>query len=121
MYSSTMEASVDELSDLGNGIEAAGVVIHSGKQGKHQKDHPNYMPGKSVLTHPDPQGLLDEFGGTGTPVTGVKGQAGYKERVDFGQVIGDYVDPTTGVATQTTKGIITYDSNGMAHIIPARP
>ena len=38
----------------------------------------------------------------------------------FGQVIGKYVDPNTGVGTETTIGIIHYGEKG-AHIVPARP
>jgi hypothetical protein len=44
-----------------------------------------------------------------------------KERVDFGKTIGQYYDTETGTFTDTTKGIIHYDSKGQAHIVPARP
>ena len=79
------------------------------------------IPGKSPLTHPDPQQLLDGNTGKGqslndTPVP----NHGSKERVNFGEVIGDYVDPVTGITSSTTNGIITYGKKG-AHIIPARP
>ena len=43
-----------------------------------------------------------------------------KERVDFGKVIGQYVDSTTGNGTDPTIGIIHYGNKG-AHIVPARP
>ncbi|MGK6353567.1 polymorphic toxin type 50 domain-containing protein [Parapedobacter sp. DT-150] len=43
-----------------------------------------------------------------------------KTRVDFGKVIGDYINPQTGAAMPTTKGIIVNSHTG-AHIIPARP
>ena len=62
----------------------------------------------------DIQKLLDEKAGTGTMI------GDNKERVDFGQVIGQYVNPTTGEATDTTMGIIHYGNKG-AHIVPARP
>jgi len=39
--------------------------------------------------------------------------------VDFGEVIGDFVED--GVGTPTTNGIITYAGDGSIHIIPARP
>ena len=48
------------------------------------------------------------------------GLPGSRERVDFGKVIGDYVDPDTGAASPTTKGIIHYGAGGV-HIVPARP
>jgi filamentous hemagglutinin len=44
---------------------------------------------------------------------------GSKERVDFGEVIGKYVD-RSGNAVDTTKGIIHYAQDGI-HIVPARP
>ncbi len=93
-----------------NGFEG---VINVGKQGKHIPGHPNYQAGKSILTG-NAQKLLDQYAGKGQWI----GQN--KERVDFGQVIGKYVDPATGKAFQTTKGIIHYSKNG-AHIVPARP
>jgi filamentous hemagglutinin len=78
------------------------------------------------LTDPDPQALLDAAAGTGQAVNDVPvGQAGSKERVDFGTVIGHYIDPVTGAECPTTKGVprgrIVYDRKGGAHIIPARP
>lgn len=60
------------------------------------------------------QRLLDSHAGKGAWI----GQN--KERFDFGKVIGKYVDPKTGVATDTTKDIIHYSNKG-AHIVPVRP
>jgi len=94
--------------------------LHPGKQGKHVLGHNNFQPGKSELTYPDPAGLLRRFGGTGTPVRGVYGSLDYRERVDFGAVIGTYVDPVSGARLPTTKGIIHHSTTG-AHIVPARP
>jgi len=66
--------------------------------------------------------LLDLAAGTGQPVNDVPiERPGSKERVDFGKVIGHYINPSTGVAYPTTNGVIVYDRNGGAHIIPARP
>lgn len=93
----------------------AEITLHWGQQGKHIPGHNNYIPGRSILTHPDPQSLLNDFAGKGQPVGKVpRGQPGSKERVDFGQVIGE-VD-----GQPTTKGIIHYSKKG-AHIVPARP
>ena len=47
-------------------------------------------------------------------------RARYKERVDFGRVIGQYYDQETGQYVDTTIGIIHYGNDG-AHIIPAKP
>jgi filamentous hemagglutinin len=95
--------------------------INEGQQGKHIPGHNNYISGRSELTHPDPQGLLNLGAGTGEQFGNVPaGEPGSKERVDFGETIGNYVDPSTGEKTPTTIGIIHYGSNG-AHIVPARP
>jgi hypothetical protein len=92
--------------------------VHMGKQGKHIEGHPNYTPGRSVLKA-NPQELAKRAG-TGTPVNDVpKGQAGYKERVRYDDVIGDFVN--NGVATPTKNAIITYAKDGSIHIIPSAP
>jgi hypothetical protein len=85
------------------------------KQGKHVPGDPYYIPGRSPLTHPSPTQLIDQFAGKGQPVGGIpRGQPGFKERVDFGQVIGEYQ------GQPTTNGIIHYAKDGV-HIVPARP
>ena len=92
------------------------------KQSKHVPGQPNYIAGRSILTHPDPQALLDEWSGRGTQVGAIRpGLPGSKERVDFRAMIGIYIDPLTGHAIRTARGIIVYDGRGRAHIIPARP
>jgi filamentous hemagglutinin len=59
--------------------------------------------------------------GTGTPLNNVpRGQPGFRERVDFGKVIGKFVDRDTGVSMPTTKAIIHYSKEGI-HIVPAHP
>jgi RHS repeat-associated protein len=93
--------------------------IHPGKQGKHIPGQKNYIPGRSKLTA-DPNKLASKAG-TGQPVNKIpQGMPGYKERIDFGFVIGEYTD-SGGVSTPTTIGIITYAKDGTIHIIPARP
>ncbi len=99
-----------------------GPKIDPAKQGKHILGHRNYIPGRSMMTDPDPQILVDQWAGTGRAVNDVPiGDPGSKERVEFGKVIGIYVDPLTRDAVPTSKGIIVYDRRGNAHIIPARP
>lgn len=70
------------------------------------------------LTHPDPQKLLTQKAGKGQKVQGIASDPGYRERVDFGEVIGEFVNKEV-VATSTTIGIIHYSNKG-AHIVPAR-
>jgi RHS repeat-associated protein len=91
-------------------------TIHDGRQGKHVPGHNNFDPdlNRSELTHSDPQGLLDDFAGTGERV-------GNTEYVDFGQHIGYDVDPVTGKKTPTNRGKIHYDEQGKAHIVPTAP
>jgi len=71
-----------------NGFEAK---VHPGKQGKHIPGHPNYQKGKSIFTG-DAQKLLNKYAGTGQWI------GSHKERVNFRQVIGKWVDPNTGKA-----------------------
>ena len=94
-------------------MSATPSKIHMGKQGKHIPGHNNFQPGKSELTHPDPQSLLDK--GTGTGV-----RHGTKEVVDFREEIGTYV-ALDGTRMTTTRGTIHNDSKGNAHIVPADP
>lgn len=92
----------------------AGPIVRPDKQGKHIPGHNNFQPGKSEWAHPDPQALLDQFGGTGT-------RDGHRELVDFGILIGVHVDLLTGTRTPTTRGVIHYDNTGGAHIVLTRP
>lgn len=96
--------------------------LHIGKQVKHIPGHNNYQPSRnrSILSHSDPQGLLDQHAGAGQPQRGTPGQLGYGNRVDFGQVVGFFVDQSTGARSPTTVGVIHYSST-VAHIVPARP
>lgn len=90
--------------------------VHTGRQEKHIEGSNNYREGSSKFygTAEDAQKLIDKYSGTGIPI-GMN-----KERVDFGVVIGEYVDPKTGKAVKTTVGMIHYSKTG-AHIVPARP
>ena len=102
-----------------NGYDAK---VNVGHQNKHipgtneYKNAWNNGQTKSIMYGDvnDIQNLLNNKAGTGD-FFGIN-----KERVDFGQVIGQYVDPDTGIGVETTIGIIHYGKNG-AHIVPARP
>ncbi len=96
--------------------------VNVGQQNKHIPGTNEY---KNVLSNGqtkskmygdigDIQKLLDNYAGTGEWI------GTNKERVDFGKIIGQYVDPNTGIGTDTSVGIIHYGKNG-AHIVPARP
>ncbi|AFZ26564.1 hypothetical protein Cylst_4484 [Cylindrospermum stagnale PCC 7417] len=101
-------------------VSQSHLKIESAKQGKHQAGHNNFIPGRSAFTHPNPQQLVNKFAGKGQPANNYqKLQPGYRERVDFGEVIGTYSDPTTGKMLPTSKGIIHYSKNGV-HIVPSK-
>jgi RHS repeat-associated protein len=88
-------------------------------QEKHFPGHNSFTKGRSELTA-DPRKLA-VHAGSGQPVGSVpRGQPGFRERVDFGETIGLYIDPATGVSTPTTRGILHYSKNGV-HVVPARP
>lgn len=104
------------------GTKGSGTVhgfstkIHTGKQGKHMPSHNNYQKGKSIFygSATKAQELVDKFAGTGKQV------GANRERVDFGEIIGSYVDPKTGTAYKTTIGTIHYSQTG-THIVPEKP
>ena len=119
-----VETTAKAATDSGATGSPGPLRIHEGQQGKHIKDHNNYVPeaGRSVLTHKDPQALVDEFAGTGHP-EGQRpvGQAGSRETIDFGEVIGEYSDRDSNAFLPTTRGTIHYAKDGRVHIVPVRP
>lgn len=96
--------------------------VKPGAQEKHIPETPNYKQEvtngkkKSIFygDNKKAQELLDQFAGKG------KDLGKNKERINFGQVIGEYYDMNTGKYVETTKGMIHYGKDG-AHIVPARP
>lgn len=59
--------------------------------------------------------------GTGQQVGNLPvGSPGSKERIDYAQNIGNYIDQQTSVSAPTTNGIVHYGKNGV-HIVPTRP
>jgi filamentous hemagglutinin len=88
--------------------------IRFDKQGKHIPGHNNFQIGKSEWTHPNPQVLLNQFGGTGM-------RTAQRELVDFKRLVGFFVDPISRTKTPTTRGVIHYDNAGGAHIVPTKP
>ena len=102
-----------------NGYDAK---VSVGQQNKHIPETNEYKNAlkkgqtKSIMYGDvnDIQKLLNDKAGMGSFI-GIN-----KERVDFGKVIGQYVDPNTGIVKETTIGIIHYGKKG-AHIVPARP
>ncbi|MGN8244417.1 polymorphic toxin type 50 domain-containing protein [Cellulomonas soli] len=66
-----------------------------------------FLQGRSTLTA-DPRGLV-ESAGSGTPIGNVaRGEPGFKERIDFGEMIGQFSDRGTGDLVPTSVGILHY-------------
>ncbi len=105
-----------------NGSSSHRYVLDEGNQGKHVPGHNNFIQGRSELTHPDPQDLLDRFACTGNSLRPNLncGDPGFREVVDFGENIGNHVDRVIGMKTPTSIGVIHYSSKG-AHIVPVQP
>ena len=97
------------------------VKLHVDRQNKHVQGKHNYIEGRSILSHPDPESLLQAHAGKGKAIAGrTADQIDYRELVDFKEIIGFHVDKETGMQTATSFGEIRYSKNG-AHIIPAYP
>jgi putative RNase toxin 50 of polymorphic toxin system len=104
-------------------LNSANLQIQWDKQGKHIIGHKNYDSAlnKSILTHPDPQNLIEKFAGNGIKDNNaIPGIAGYKELVDFKEVIGFYIDEKGANRLATSWGKIHYAKDGV-HIVPAKP
>ncbi len=104
-------------------LENRHLKIQSDKQGKHLVHHKNYNPSKnkSILEHPDPQRLIDEFAGKGMKAQELPpGTPGYQELVNFKEFIGYDINQETGAKIATSWGKIHYAQDGV-HIVPTRP
>lgn len=102
------------------------IKIHWDRQNKHIPGIHNFQAGKGtiLIEKSEFEVLIKENAGKGYRVSGPILEAGYKERVDFGKIIGEYALESKGKPTKyvpTTKGIIHYDKNGNAHVIPSDP
>lgn len=94
--------------------ENKNLIINKGKQDKHIVGTNNFQKGKSEITIDleTLQKLIYEKSGYGKEVNDDK------ERIDFGVIIGYYVED--GEKYLTTKGIIHYSKNGV-HVVPSDP
>ncbi|MFI0436140.1 MAG: polymorphic toxin type 50 domain-containing protein, partial [Parachlamydiaceae bacterium] len=102
------------------------VRIHWDKQNKHIPGKHNFEVGRGtiLIESNELELLIKQHAGKGQKVTGSLGEAGYKERVDFGKIIGEYAQEIKGEPTKylkTSKGIITYAKDGSAHVYPTNP
>jgi tetratricopeptide (TPR) repeat protein len=100
--------------------------IHKDKQNKHILGSHNFEEGKGIIhiELAELERMVKEKAGTGQYVTGEFGQAGYKERIDFGKIIGEYALQKEGKTIKyipTTKGSIIYAKDSSVHVVPAKP
>lgn len=97
------------------------VKLHIDRQNKHVPGKHNYIQGRSIFEHSDPQNLINKFAGKGRPLGNrVPGCTDYREKVNFGEFIGYHLDKHTQKKSFTTWGEIRYSKDG-AHIIPSLP
>lgn len=103
-------------------FNGASLRIEIDKQGKHIVGHRNYNKDlkKSIFDHPNPQGLVNKYAGTGLKEAGLIGEAGYQEIVNFEEFIGWNVVLESGEKIPTTWGKIHYSKQGV-HIVPTTP
>ena len=100
--------------------EKRNIRVNVGRQEKHIPTKNNYenalkqgrKPSIFNGTAEDAQKLIDEFAGKGEML-----KCGYKDKVNFGKIIGDCVNERTGIKTPTTWGKIHYSKDGV-HIVP---
>lgn len=113
LYKFTSKGNANATKNIVKGFD---TTLNAGKQGKHIVGHNNYIKGKSIVkgTMDEIQKLVNDFAGKGEWI------GANKERIDFGKIIGQYVDPITGKLYDTTKAIIHYSKKGV-HIVPSRP
>ncbi|HFL3632245.1 TPA: polymorphic toxin type 50 domain-containing protein [Clostridioides difficile] len=94
--------------------------IHDGKQGKHLKEHNNYIEGRSYLTitKEEAQELVNKHAGNGIIKFNRSGEWDKKELIEVDKNIGVNVNNITGEKTLTNKFKIHYSKTG-THIVPA--
>jgi hypothetical protein len=75
-------------------------MLEAGKQGKHIVGHNNFITGRSIFSHSDPQGLLDKFAGAGARISGAAG-CGERAGPVSGTGTSERFDQTARVASGT--------------------
>lgn len=98
-------------------------TLHFGQQEKHIPGANNFQSGKGELTIPVErlEKLVTSKIGEGVPTRFSFGEAGYKELVEFDEIIGIHVEFKTEARYPTRIGEIHYDKNGGYHVVPVEP
>jgi tetratricopeptide (TPR) repeat protein len=98
-------------------------MLHMGQQEKHIPGANNFKEGKGELLIPIERlkELVAQKLGEGMPVRFSFTEAGYKELIDFDEIIGIHVDLNTKERFPTSIGEIHFDKNGGYHVAPVEP
>lgn len=111
------DTSPDTLDDHRTVYGGYTTKLNEDTQGRHILGHKNYDQNKSPLSvsMKHAQELTDKFGGSGRKIPNQT-----REVVNFHEVIGTFVDRSTGERLPTRYGTIHYGQKG-CHIVPANP
>ena len=111
-----IEMALEKLYDNNNPFGEFPLSINSDKQDKHIKGSKNFIKGRSEITigKSELQKLVDLKATRGEYISPTK------ERINFGKIIGQYVDLATGKRMPTMQGVIHYSKTGV-HVVPAYP
>ena len=94
-------------------------TLNRGNQLKHIREEGQDNGNRSFLygTLDDAQKLIDQYSGTGEPKLDGKGNWTHKEFVTVDHLVGESVNPETGIATPTHRFAIHYGKRG-THVVP---
>lgn len=101
------------------------IGIHWGRQNKHIPGAHNFDPkrGELLVTKQRLKNLLNDKMGCGQKIRGdISCSPGYKERIEFGEIIGKYAykKGEDVVKIPTTRGVAHYSKDGV-HVVPSAP
>lgn len=93
--------------------------LNVGNQRKHIREEGRDIGSRSFLygTMEDAQALVDRYSGTGEPKLDGNGNWTHKEFVTADYLVGESVNPETGIATPTHRFAIHYGKRG-THVVP---
>lgn len=93
--------------------------LNVGNQRKHIREEGRDIGSRSFLygTMEDAQALVDRYSGTGEPKLDGNGNWTHKEFVTADHLVGESVNPETGIATPTHRFAIHYGKRG-THVVP---
>ena len=96
------------------------LKIKETAQNRHIVNSSGFIKGRSYLNEGiNPQQLVEELKGTGSPIFDSEGNWTHKERVVWSDWVGTHVDVATGAETPTKNLTIIYSKAG-CHIVPRR-